>query len=111
MDEFGKGGESLREIERILDRYGEIGRAWQDSLDLEGVIRHWMNFGKFEMLDNAWEKLKKFKRDIDRLADFWKEWLDIGLILDWIEGMLDRYGEMVRIWKDSLDNKEFGKID
>ena len=89
LDEFGEGGESLREIERILDRYGEI--DW--------------------MLDNAWEKLKKFKRDIDRLADFWKEWLDIGLILDWIEGMLDRYGEMVRIWKDSLDNKEFGKID
>ena len=55
--------------------------------------------------------MRKFKRDIDRLVDFWKEWLDIGLILDWIEGMLDRYGEMVRIWKDSLDNKEFGKID
>ena len=60
------------------------------------------------MLERNW---KKIKRDIDRLADFWKEWLDIGLILDWIEGMLDRYGEMVRIWKDSLDNKEFGKID
>ena len=40
----------------------------------------------------------------DFLIEFiWKESLDIGLILDWFEGILDRYGEMVRIWKDSLD--------
>ena len=118
---------SFREIEGIWDRYREIRRT------LVILIRCWMNLGKVVrvwerlkgswidmerleelgridwMLDNAWEKLKKFKRDIDRLADFWKEWLDIGLILDWIEGMLDRYGEMVRIWKDSLDNERIWK--
>ena len=33
LDEFGKGGESLREIERILDRYGEMVRIWKHSLD------------------------------------------------------------------------------
>ena len=118
---------SFREIEGIWDRYREIRRT------LVILIRCWMNLGKVVrvwerlkgswidmerleelgridwMLDNAWEKLKRFKRDIDRLADFWKEWLDIGLILDWIEGMLDRYGEMVRIWKDSLDNERIWK--
>ena len=118
---------SFREIEGIWDRYREIRRT------LVILIRCWMNLGKVVrvwerlkgswidmerleelgridwMLDNAWEKLKKIKRDIDRLADFWKEWLDIGLILDWIEGMLDRYGEMVRIWKDSLDNERIWK--
>ena len=62
LDEFGEGGESLREIERILDRYGEIGRAWKDWLDVGQCLR---------------EIEKKIKRDIDRLADFWKEWLDI----------------------------------
>ena len=39
LDEFGKGGESLREIERILDRYGEIGRAWKDWLDVGQCLR------------------------------------------------------------------------
>ena len=38
MDEFGKGGESLREIERILDRYGEIGRILKDSLDIGRIL-------------------------------------------------------------------------
>ena len=89
---------------------GKVVRVW------ERLKGSWIDMERLEelgridwMLDNAWEKLKKFKRDIDRLADFWKEWLDIGLILDWIEGMLDRYGEMVRIWKDSLDNERIWK--
>ena len=45
--------ERLEEFWIDIDRLEE---SWKDSLDLEGVIRHWMNwmnFGKFEMLDKV----------------------------------------------------------
>ena len=42
----------FREIERILDRYGEIGKILKDSLDigkiLDGLITKWTSFGKFQ---------------------------------------------------------------
>ena len=50
------------------------------------------------------EALKKIKLDIDRLADFWKECLDIGQRLvsfREIRRILDRYVErLVEFWKD-----------
>ena len=123
---------SFREIEGIWDRYREIRRT------LVILIRCWMNLGKVVrvwerlkgswidmerleelgridwVLDNAWEKLKKFKRDIDRLADFWKEWLDIGQCLvsfRWIGRMLDRNVErLVEFWIDIDRLEEFGRI-
>ena len=55
--------------------------------------------------------MKKFKIDIDRLADFWKEWLDIGQHLvsfSEIGRILDRYVErLVEFGKDWLDFEEF----
>ena len=49
---------------------------------MEGVIRHWMNFGKFEMLDKVWyvlERLEEFLIYINWILD---ELWQVSEILD-----------------------------
>ena len=94
---------------------GKVVRVW------ERLKGSWIDMERLEelgridwMLDNAWEKLKKIKRDIDRLADFWKEWLDIGQCLVSFRGIgriLDRNVErLVEFWIDIDRLEEFGRI-
>ena len=68
LDEFGKGGESLREIKRILDRYGEIGWVWKDWLDVGQCLASFRGIGR--ILDRNVERLVEFWIDIDRLEEF-----------------------------------------
>ena len=74
-----------------MDRYGEIGRAWKDWLDVGQCLR----------------EIEK----VDRLADFWKEWLDIGLILASFRDIgqsLVSLRDIGRFWEVSARLKEYG---